>query len=679
MNISVPQLLLCCSILIPAAALAQQEFSVVIHKDIAGRLKVDAGSNGEIRTDLSYRDNGRGPDIREVFELDAAGAPSRYTAEGKSTFGAEIRESFTVDGTRLRWQSRVDRGDQAIAPGTLFVPLEGTVAYTGELVRALLRREGGSAPVLAGNKLVAEQVGKLVVEGPGGRVPLLLIALSGIDAFPWYLWHRDDSSKAFFAIAWPGFAVIPKGYEANVEALVQAGLRAQDERLVALQKRLARPLPGLTVVRGVMWFDAPAAVMRGPSDIFIRAGRIAAVTDAGSLDAPADHVIDGRGRTLLPGLFDMHAHMWAGIAPLHLAAGVTSVRELAGENSEVLRLQARFASRELPGPTLYPAGFIEGKSPYSARNGFVVDSVEEGRRAIDWYAARGYRQIKLYNSIKPEWVQPLAAHAKGRGLTVAGHVPAFMKAEQAVRAGYDELTHINQVMLNFIGQPGDDTRTLLRFTRVGDDASRIDMAGPEVRAFIALLRERDIVVDPTAGAFEGMLTQQQGQPEPGLQPVAEYLPVLWRRRLRVAEMDLEGQKLATYRASYNRLLDLIRVMHQAGVPLVAGTDSTPGLGLHRELELYVQAGISAPEVLRIATWNGARVAGASATAGSIERGKVADLILVDGDPSRQISDIRRTVLVLKGGVAYSPAELYEAMGFKPLAPAATIESGADRR
>ncbi len=119
----------------------------------------------------------------------------------------------------------------------------------------------------------------------------------------------------------------------------------------------------------------------------------------------------------------MRAHMWAGVAPLHLAAGVTSVREMAGENTEVLRLQARIR-RDLPGPTMYAAGFIEGKNPFSARSGFVVDSVEEGRRAIDWYAARGYRQIKLYNSIQPNWVQPVAAHAKARGLTVAGHVPA---------------------------------------------------------------------------------------------------------------------------------------------------------------------------------------------------------------------------------------------------------------
>jgi len=665
---------LCVSMLVHGAALAQQEFSVVIQKDIAGYLRVETGADRQVRTDLSYRDNGRGPDIREVYSLDASGTPIRYAGEGKSTMGAEIRESFAVEGNRLRWKSRIDSGDEAVAAGTLFVPFEATVAYAGELVRALLRREGGTAPVVGGGKLTAERVGTLAVEGAGGRVPLVLVALTGVDAFPWYLWLRDDATNAFFAIAWPGFAVVPKGYEATADALVKEGLRAEDRRLVALQKRLARPLPGLTVVRGVRWFDAPAAVMRGPSDIYVRAGRIAAVTEPGALAVPADNVIDGRGRTLLPGLFDMHCHMWAGIAPLDLAAGVTSGREMAGENAEVLRLQARFAAGELPGPTMYAAGFIEGKSPYSARNGFVVDSVEEGKRAVDWYAARGYRQIKLYNSIKPEWVEPLAAHAHSRGMTVAGHVPAFMKAEQAVRAGYDELTHINQVMLNFVGQPGDDARTLVRFTRVGDDATRVDVNSPEVRAFIALLKERGTVVDPTAGAFEGLLTQQQGQPDPGLQPVADQLPVLWRRRLRVAEMDLEGQKLTTYRTSYNRLLDLIRVMHQAGVPLVSGTDATHGLGLHRELELYVQAGIPAPEVLRIATWNGATVVGAAATVGSIERGKVADLILIDGDPSQRISDIRRTALVMKGGVAYSPAALFEAIGFKANVPAARIES-----
>jgi hypothetical protein len=375
----------------------------------------------------------------------------------------------------------------------------------------------------------------------------------------------------------------------------------------------------------------------------------------------------------------MHAHLWAGAAPLHLVAGVTSVRDMGGDNANLLRLQARLAAGELPGPTAYLAGFIEGRSPYSSRDGFLVDSVDEGRQAIDWYAARGYRQIKLYNSIKPEWVRPLAAHAKARGLRVSGHVPAFMLAGQAVRGGYDELTHINQVTLNFVTQPGDDSRTLLRFTRIGDDAHRLDVNSPRVRAFLALLIKHGTVVDPTLATFEAMYTQRQGQAHPGLAVVADHLPAVWRRNLRAAEMDLEGTRLTTYRASYARMLALTRAMHRAGVPLVAGTDDIPGLTLHRELELYVQAGIPAAQALRIATWNGARVAGAEHEAGSIARGKAADLMLIEGDPSRRIADIRRASLVIKGGVAYSPAQLFEVMGFKPVVDGARIESTAVAR
>lgn len=659
----------------PASA-AQYDYGVVIQKQPAGQMRVTAGEDGRIAVDMSYRDNGRGPDIRERYTLDAQGVPVDYEGEGQSTFGAAIRESFKLEAGRLRWTSRVDRGDESVAPGTLFLPIEGSFAYSGELVRALLRQPALRAPVIGGNQLVAERVTTLTVDGPEGPVPLVLVSLTGADATPWYLWHRDDATLRLFAVAWPGFAVISKGYEGAIDALVVRTLQAQDERLTDLEQRSARRLPGLTLIRNVRWFDAPAARMRGPADVFVRAGRIAAVVPPGALKVKPDQVIDGTGRSLLPGLFDMHAHLGADFAPLDLAAGVTSAREMAGDNAEVARLQARLAAFELPGPTLYAAGFIEGQSQYSSRNGFVVDSLEAGLKAIDWYAARGYRQIKLYNSIKPEWVKPLAVHAHALGLRVSGHVPAFMLAEQAVRAGYDELTHINQVTLNFVTRPGDDPRTLLRFTRVGDDAHRLDIDGPRVRRFVALLRQRGVVVDPTLGAFESMFTQQQGQPSPLLMPIADHLPVVWRRNLRVAEMDLEGKKLDTYRASWSRMLALTRAMHRAGVTLVAGTDSIAGVGLHRELELYVQAGIPAGEALRIATWNAARVAGADAVAGSIARGKSADLVLVDGDPTRRIADIRRASLVLRGGVAYAPAQLYEAMGFKPIVEAARIETVA---
>lgn len=665
------------SLLLALATLAQaQDYSVLSQQQLSGHLKVSTDADGRIRTDYSYRDNGRGPDIRESFTLDAQGVPVGYEGEGRSTFGAEIRERFQFEGGRVRWTSRADSGDEAAAPGTLFLPLEGSFAYGAELVRALLRRPDGRAPVVGGHQLVAERVATLIVDGPdGAAVPLVLVSVVGADLAPWYTWHRDDAALQLFAVAWPGFAVVAKGHEAAVPKLQARLLQAEDERLRSLQQRSAQPLAGLTLIRGVRWFDAPAARMRGPADVYLRAGRIAAITAPGALrDAQPDQVIDGARRTLLPGLFDMHAHLWPGGAPLHLAAGVTTVREMAGENAEVQRLQARLAAGELPGPRLVAAGFIEGQSPYSARNGFVVDSLDAGLRAVDWYAARGYRQIKLYNSIRPEWVKPLAARAHARGLKVAGHVPAFMLAAQAVRDGYDELTHINQVTLNFVSRPGDDTRTLLRFTRIGDDAHGLDVNSTRVRSFVRLLGQRGTVVDPTLGAFESMFTQQQGQPNPGLVAVADNLPVTWRRGLRVAEMDLEGRKLSTYRGSYGRMLALTRAMHRAGVRLVAGTDGVPGLGLHRELELYVRAGIPAAEALRIGTWNGAQVAGVAHDTGSIERGKAAELVLIDGDPSRRIADVRRASLVIKGGVAYAPALLYQAMGFKPMVESAQIEA-----
>jgi imidazolonepropionase-like amidohydrolase len=152
--------------------------------------------------------------------------------------------------------------------------------------------------------------------------------------------------------------------------------------------------------------------------------------------------------------------------------------------------------------------------------------------------------------------------------------------------------------------------------------------------------------------------------------VAANLPVLWQRGLKAAEIDLQGKKLTTYRGSYQRMLDMTLALHRAGVPLVAGTDGWAGLGLHRELALYVKAGIPALEALRIGTWNGARVAGESATRGRIARGYAADLVLVDGDPAADITTLRRAVMVFQGQVAYLPAQLYEAQGYKPFVPGA---------
>jgi hypothetical protein len=425
-----------------------------------------------------------------------------YEVSGSSTMGAVVGERFDVADGRMRWTSRIDQGDEAVDSGALFLPLESSPAYTGQLVRSLLQRADRASPVVGGHRLTAEKVATLTLSGPAGPVPVVLVSVTGADSQPWYLWMRDDGSDALFGVGFPGFwAVLPRGFESHLDTLMARQTLAQDERLVGLQRKLAQPLPGLTLVRNVRWFDAPAARMRGPSDVWVSGGRIGAITPPGALAARPDALIDGSGRTLLPGLIDMHAHLWAGAGLNNLAAGVTTVRDMGNDNQTLLALQARIVRGELPGPTVIAAGFIEGKSAFSSRGGFVVDSLDAARAAVDWYAARGYRQIKLYNSITPAWVRSLTAHAHRRGLTVAGHVPAFMTAEQAVRDGYDELTHINQVMLNFVVRPGDDTRTLTRFTRIGEDAQALDLTSPKARAFLRLLRQRGTVVDPTLGTF----------------------------------------------------------------------------------------------------------------------------------------------------------------------------------
>lgn len=655
-----------CIALLTWASLAQAaDYLVLAQSQPAGQLKVTSEAEGWVAADYSYRDNGRGPDIQERFRLAENGVPIRYDGRGRSTMGAVIGESFERTGDQALWRSRADAGQATVGDDYLHIPLEASPAYYGAVVQALLRQPARSGSALKGIKVQAEVLTGQTVTGPDGPVKLSLVALTGADTQPWYYWVRDDAHHALLAITWPGFAVIERGFEAHEAALLAAQTQAADARLMRLRQRLARPFDGVTLIRNVRWFDAPAARMRGPSDVWLSHGRIDAITTPGGIRVLPDRAIDGRDKTLLPGLWDMHAHMSAPDGLAYLAAGITGVRDPGNENAELLRLRGRIERGEVIGPTIQAAGFIEGKSPFSSRTGIVADSLEEALDAVGWYAAHGYVGVKLYNSMRPEWVKPVAARARQLGLHVSGHVPAFMRAEEVVKAGYDELTHMNQVMLNFVSQPGDDSRTLLRFNRVGAEAHKLDLKGTRVQAFLRLLRERGTVVDPTLVTFEDMFTQAQGQMSAAVADVVDHLPVLWQRQARSASMDLDAQKLRNYRSSFTRMLEMAGGMHRKGVTLVAGTDGWAGLGLHRELALYVRAGIPAPEVLRIATWNGARVAGAGATRGQIARGYAADLVLVDGDPAVDIASLRRASLVIQGQVAYAPSELYEAIGHKP--------------
>ncbi|HMG54856.1 MAG TPA: amidohydrolase family protein, partial [Kofleriaceae bacterium] len=326
---------------------------------------------------------------------------------------------------------------------------------------------------------------------------------------------------------------------------------------------------------------------------------------------------------------------------------------------------ARFDAGTELGPRVLRAGLIDGAGPFTAPTGVVVKTPDEARAAVARFADAGYAQIKIYSSIPPPLVPEIAKASHDRGLRVSGHIPSGMNAAQAVEAGYDEIQHVNFLFLRFLAGPGDDTRTPLRFTRVAERGAGLDLDGPEVRGFLDLLVAHHTVLDPTLAAFHNMFTSDPGQLDPVLAPYEHRLPAQAVRSSRGGGLPAPDGKRAGFRASYAALLGMVKRAWDRKIPIVAGTDDTAGLSLSHELELYVQAGIPPAEVLAIATIGAARVMGQDGASGSIAVGKRADLVLLDGDPTRDIAAVRNTDVVVCRGVVYAPGELFTSVGMRP--------------
>jgi imidazolonepropionase-like amidohydrolase len=489
-----------------------------------------------------------------------------------------------------------------------------------------------------------------------------MIELGGLGFAPFYVWLRADGSQ--FGQVSPWFSLVPEGWESATATLLAREQAESGKHQAELAARLAvRAKGGVLVIRGAALFDSEKTELRPGTTIVVRGDRIERVGPDASIQVPAGaEVIDAAGKTVLPGLWDMHVHISAEDGILHLAGGVTSARDMGNDIDSVMDTRKRIDAGTLIGPRLTLAGLIDGPGPFAGPTKVLVATEAEARAAVDRFAELGYAQIKIYSSVKPELVPIMAEHAHRRRMRVSGHIPAHMRAEEAVRAGYDEIQHANMLILNFLPDV-KDTRTPLRFTAVGERAAGLDLGSAEVRGFVDLLRSRGTVVDPTLAIFETLLTDQPGQDPVGYRAIAERLPPTVRRGLQDNSLPQAGSE--TYVASYARMLELIALLDRAGVPIVAGTDSLPGFALHRELELYVKAGLSPAHVLQIATLGAARVAQRDRELGSIAPGKLADLIIVPGDPTRDISAMRQVETVVKGGVRYSVDALLAEIGVLP--------------
>jgi hypothetical protein len=489
------------------------------------------------------------------------------------------------------------------------------------------------------------------------------VAGLGLETQRVFLDERGD----LFATGGSWLLTIREGWEAAAPALLASQEAADAEDSVRRARDLARKPGRALVFRGVDLFDADAAAIRPGTTVVVSGDRIAAVGPDGTVSIPEGaEIVEGKGRTLLPGLFDMHVHIASDVdGILDLASGVTSVRDLGNDLREVTSRRDRFESNAALGPRVLTSVLVDGPGPFAGPTKFLVSTEAEGIAAVDACLAAGCTGLKIYSSIKPELVPALVRAARAKGIRASGHVPAFMTAEQAVRAGFDEIHHANFLFLNFLYDKVQDTRTPARFTAVVQNAWSLDQGSPAVRAFIRLLQVRGVVVDPTLGVFEDLFLSRPGVVPGAWAGIADRLPPQIRRSLLAGGLPVGDGGEERVRASFDALLKMVRHLHESGVRIVAGTDGFAGFSLPRELELYASAGIPAAEVLQIATIGAASVARLADDVGTVAAGKRADLVLVDGNPAARISDVRKVSLVVKNGAVFDPAALLKSIGIRP--------------
>ena len=643
----------------------------------AGGQTVVHGDDGVTRVDFIFKDNGRGPELKEEYVLAADGTFATYSVKGTSTFGAPVDESFRVENSVAIWKSTADAGEQPLVEGAAYSPLGGSPQSLSVAFSALSRRADGKLPLIPSGTLSMRAVTEIEVVKGDEKRKVQLVMLTGVGLTPTFFWATTGPQPRMFASIFPGYLqLIEDGWQANGDALETRQKQAEADALGDLQKRLSHPLSGTTLIRNARVFDSENATLGAASDVLIANGRIVSISGGGQENARADRVIDAGGRVLLPGLFDMHGHISEWQGGLHLAAGVTTVRDMGNDNKTLQQLMTDERNGRRLSPSIVAAGFLEGESPMSARNGFVISDLAGAKKAVDWYAKNGYPQIKIYNSFPKDILRDTVSYAHSKDMRVSGHIPVFLRAQDALDAGYDEIQHINQVLLNFLVEDTTDTRTLERFYLPAKRIADMNFDAKPVQDLIARLSRDQIAIDPTLTAFD-FIRHRAGQMSPAYAAVAEHMPPDVLRGFRVAEFDIPDDAThARYNKSYDKMVEFVGRMYKAGVPILAGTDGFAGFTLQRELELYVKAGMTPAQALQIATWTGAKYARVLEDRGSIAVGKRADLVLVDGDPTTDIADIRKIALVIKNGTAYYPSDVYESLGIKPFAAPLRFEPAA---
>lgn len=638
-------------------------YSIVRSGNLAGHGAV--WSEGETRRAfVEFNDRGRGPRLDSSYVLGKNGLPAKMSVKGVEYMKSAVEENFSMENGTARWKNPSEDGSATNAGEKFYLSLYGPAEEFAMMVRAALQR-GGRLELLPAGSIQVSKVDSLTVGAGDQAKRVHLYSVTGLDLTPALAWFDDNNE--FFAAGGTWHFNVLKGYEGVRDQLIKVQDDLEQKRNADLAKNAMKRPAGDILIRNVNVFDANSGKVLANRTVVVKGNRIAEVRATSAADAKAaGTVIDGTGKTLLPGLWDMHGHLSSTDALLNIASGVTTVRDMANDVDDIARWKKRFDEGSEIGPRIIAAGFLDGRGPFQGPTKALVDTEQEALQWIEKYHSLGYPQIRIYSSLKPELVKFVFDEAHKRGMHTSGHIPAGMTASQTVALGQDEITHMNQFFLNFMPDV-KETRNPSRFTEPAKRAAGIDLKSEQVQSFIKTLKQKKIVVDPTMTAWEGMFVARRGRPDPSFASVIHRFPAQLQRGFKSAggALPITAETDQLYVNSYKKMVAMVKELYDNGIQLVAGTDNFAGFALHRELEIYNEAGIPPAEVLKIATLQSAKVMNKDKELGSIEKGKLADMMLVNGDPTKNISDVRKTVTVFRDGAVVQTADIYKALGIQP--------------
>lgn len=607
------------------------------------------------KSEFKFTDRGSPVPLQATLRTRQDLTPLAYEIKGKTSRLSDIDTTVEVTGNR----AKIREGNQtreAEATGHYFtISGYAPVAVQMMMVRYWATTGGkGALKTLPGGEVAIQFRGKDTIEADGKRVELDRYSVGGV------IWGREslwfDSARNLIATVcvdaeFDHFEAIREGYEAALPVFVKKAAEDGMAGLSTLATRFGLKRRGGFAFTGATLIDGTGAAPVADSVVVVEGERIIAAGPRDKVKIPPKAtVIDVRGKTMLPGLWDMHAHYeqveWG---PIYLAAGVTTVRDVGNEFEFITAVRdAIYWGRGL-GPRMLLAGIVDGDSRM-ALGVIRVNTPEQAREVVTRYKNARFNQIKIYSSIKLDVLKAICDEAHRQGLTVTGHVPNGINAVQAVEAGMDQINHIQYL-------------TPVLRAKDQKPGTPINFDSPEAQKTLQFFKDHHTVVDPTMALMELIL-------HPANVPVATFEPGIAGVAPELAgPLNNTGQPPAAAeqaKATYEMWLATIGALHRAGIPIIAGTDqAVPGHSLHREIELYVKAGFTPMEAIQAATIVPARLMKMDNDVGTVEAGKRADMILIEGDPLKSISNIRKVRWVVAAGRVFNPADLWTSVGFKP--------------